>query len=183
MNASPLARIGRAWWILVVYGVVSVLFGISAIVWPAATAIAFAWALGVLALVEGVVSLFALSDRSAAVPRVWLVVYALASIAFGLLAVAQPAATAGALVLMLAAWLLVAGGYRIVFAVRVREYVENEWLIVLSGVLAIALGLLFAAYPLAGLIAAAVWIGVGALVYGALQIGAGLRLRRFVREV
>ena len=48
-----------------------------------------------------------------------------------------------------------------------------------TSIVAIVLGVLLAAFPLAGLIAAMVWIGIGALVYGVLQIAAGLRLRKF----
>ncbi|HEY0181134.1 MAG TPA: DUF308 domain-containing protein [Dokdonella sp.] len=178
MRAGLLSGVGRAWWVLVVYGVISILFGLSAIVRPAATAIAFVWAIGVMALAEGLIGVFALFDRDVRVAHGGLVVYALASIAFGLIAVLQPLVAIGALILLLAAWLLVAGVYRVVFAIRVRRHVEGEWLIALSGVLAIALGLMFAAFPLAALVAAAIWIGVGALFYGALQIVAGLNLRR-----
>ena len=69
--------------------------------------------------------------------------------------------------------------HQIADIIRVRKHVSNEWMIALSGVLAIVLGVLLAAFPLAGLIAAMVWIGIGALVYGVLQIAAGLRLCKF----
>ena len=51
----------------------------------------------------------------------------------------NPLATASVLVLFLAAWLLVAGIYRIVFAIRVRKQIQGEWLLILSGVLAVVL--------------------------------------------
>ncbi len=178
MSAIFSTSMGKAWWLLVVYGAISALFGISALVHPASAGIALAWAIGVMALAEGIISFVALFDASVRVPRGWLVFYAIASILFGIVAIVQPAAMAGALILLLAAWLVVAGIYRIVFAIRVRKHVSNEWMIALSGVLAIVLGLLLAAFPLAGLIAAMVWIGIGALVYGVLQIAAGLKLRR-----
>lgn len=178
MNTMFSTSLGKAWWLFVVYGAISVLFGISALVHPAGAGVALAWALGIMALAEGVISLVALFDASVRVPRGWLVLYAIASILFGIVAIAQPAATAGALILLLAAWLFVAGIYRIVFAIRVRKHISNEWMIALSGVLVIVLGLLLAAFPLAGLIAAMVWIGIGALVYGVLQIVAGLKLRK-----
>jgi uncharacterized membrane protein HdeD (DUF308 family) len=49
---------------------------------------------------------------------------------------------------------------------------------VLSGILAIILGILFFAMPGLGVLAVVLWIGVGAVIYGVLQVGAAFRLRR-----
>ncbi len=47
------------------------------------------------------------------------------SLGFGILAVINPLATASVLV-FLAAWLLVAGIYRIVLAIRVRKQIQGS---------------------------------------------------------
>jgi uncharacterized membrane protein HdeD (DUF308 family) len=178
MNAGLFPHLARNWWVFVLYGAIAVVFGLFAIARPLAAAIALAWAFGVMALAEAVATVFALFHRHVAVPRGWLAVYALASLVFGLLAVFDPVAVASALLMLLAAWLVVGGVYRIVFALRVRKVIEGEWLVALSGALAIVLGLLFVLSPLAGLAVTALWIGVIAVFYGVLQIAAGLRLRR-----
>ncbi|MFC3550792.1 HdeD family acid-resistance protein [Lysobacter cavernae] len=183
MNVGLLAGLGRSWWVLVVYGVIAVLFGVAAFAWPGTTAVAIAWAFGVMALAEGVTSVIALFRKDVAISKGWLALYAIASLVFGVLAVLNPVTTAGVLLLFLAAWLLVAGIYRIVFAIRVRKEIEGEWLIALSGVLAIVLGGLFVAYPGAGLLTVALWIGAGALIYGVLQIIAGFRLRKLAHTM
>jgi uncharacterized membrane protein HdeD (DUF308 family) len=175
--------ISRTGWLLVIYGVISILFGISALLWPGSTAIALAWAFGVMALAEGIISVFALFNRHVAVSRGWLALYAIASIVFGLLAIWHPLAVVNVLLIFLSAWLIVAGIYRIVFAIRVRKEIKGEWLIALSGVLAVVLGVLFAAYPAAGLLTVTIWIGVAALVYGVLQVVAGLRVHRWKRAL
>jgi uncharacterized membrane protein HdeD (DUF308 family) len=171
--------VGRTGWLLVIYGVISVLFGLSALIWPGSTVVALAWAFGIMALAEGIASVFALFQRHVAISRGWLVLYALASIIFGLLAIMHPLAVANVLLLFLAAWLVVAGIYRIVFAIRVRKEIQGEWMIALSGVLAIVLGVLFFAYPIAGLLTLAIWIGAAALVYGVLQLIAGVKMHRW----
>ncbi|ENB4167355.1 DUF308 domain-containing protein [Stenotrophomonas maltophilia] len=177
---SPLlSAIGRSWWILLLYGLVALGFGIIAIAigWPLSAAMALAWTLGVMAIVEGVISLFALISGGSGASRGWLALYALASLGFGILAVINPLATASVLVLFLAAWLLVAGIYRIVFAIRVRKQIQGEWLLILSGVLAVVLGLLFAANPYAGVAVTTLWIGIGSLLYGLLQVLVAFKLR------
>lgn len=177
-RTSPLlTAIGRSWWVLMLYGVVAVVFGLIAIARPLSAATALAWALGVMALVEGLISLFALFGRSG-VPRGLLLVYALASLVFGVLAVLNPLATASVLILLLAAWLIVAGIYRIVFAIRVRKELQGEWLLILSGVLAIVLGAMMVANPMAGIAVTTLWIGIGSLLYGVLQIAVAWRIRR-----
>ncbi|AWH55572.1 hypothetical protein C1924_19065 [Stenotrophomonas sp. ESTM1D_MKCIP4_1] len=178
---SPLlSAIGRSWPILLLYGVAALGFGITAIGWPMAAATALAWVLGLLAIAEGVISLLALISGGSGAPRGWLLLYAVASLGFGAVAVINPLATASVLVLLLAAWLLVAGIYRIVFALRVRRHIRGEWVLILSGVLAIVLGLLFAANPLAGVAVTTLWMGIGSLVYGVLQIVVALKLRKLV---
>lgn len=176
---SPLlSAVGRSWWILLLYGLVALGFGIIAIGWPMSAAIALAWTLGVMAIVEGVISLLALITGGSGASRGWLLLYVVASLGFGILAVINPLATASVLVLFLAAWLLVAGIYRIVFAIRVRRQIHGEWLLILSGVLAIVLGLLFAANPYAGVAVTTLWIGIGSLLYGVLQVLVAFKLRK-----
>ncbi len=170
--------VGRTGWVLIIYGVISILFGLSALVWPGTTVVALAWAFGVMSLAEGIVSGFALFNRDVAISKGWLALYAVASVVFGLLAIWHPLAVVSVLLVFLAAWLIVAGIYRIVFAIRVRKEIEGEWMIALSGVLAIVLGGLFVAYPAAGLLTIAIWIGAAALIYGVLQLVAGVKLHR-----
>ena len=128
------ASLGRSWWVLVLYGVIAVLFGIGAFVWPGKTAVAIAWAFGVMALAEGVISLIALFRKD--VPDLQGLAGAVCA---GLDRVrlswpcCNPLAVAGILLMFLAAWLLVAGIYRIVLAIRIRKEIEGEWLIALSG--------------------------------------------------
>ncbi|WP_448134677.1 HdeD family acid-resistance protein [Stenotrophomonas rhizophila] len=176
---SPVVSlVARSWWVLLLYGLVALVFGAVAILQPLAAATALVWAIGVMAVVEGVISLVALFGGNSGVSRGWLAVYALASLVFGVLAVINPLATASVLVLLLAVWLIVAGIHRIVFAVRVRRHIQGEWLLILSGVLAIVLGALLVANPLAGVAVTTLWIGIGSLIYGVLQVVVAFRLRR-----
>lgn len=177
MNSLP-QQAARGGWTLVLFGVLALVFGVATLVWPAVSVLAMVMTFGVLSLADGVVSLLGVFRKSIALPNWVLVLYALLSLAFGVLAVSQPAQMAEALLWLLALWLVIAGIARIVFAVQLRKLVEGEWMLVLSGLLAVALGLLFFARPGIGLITIALWVGVGALLYGVLQVWAGTRLLR-----
>lgn len=176
---GPLSLLARSWWVLLIYGLLAALFGLYALTRPLGAAMAMTWALGVLALAEGLLGLFALFDKNSAAPKGWLALYAILSLLFGVLAVFNPVSMAGSLVLVLAAWLIVGGIFRIVFAIRVRKLISNEWLLILSGALSIVLGVLMAMNPLAGLVVTTLWIGALFLVYGVFQIVGAFRLRKF----
>lgn len=172
-------RVARQWWVLLLFGVLALLFGVVAILQPLQLAtILTVWA-GVLSLFEGGVALVAVIRGQAPVSRGWSLLYVLASLLFGVLAVLKPVAMASALLLMGAAWLLIAGVYRIAMAIRLRKQIRGEGWLILSGALAVLLGLMFALNPLAGIAVTAMWIGALALVYGIFQLVAAFRLRRF----
>ncbi len=180
--AGPLfGTLSRHWWVVLLFGLFAVAFGVLALMAPVRTAAVLAMWLGVMAIVEGVVALASAIGGSAPVSRGWAVFYALVSLAFGVLAILNPLAMASVLLLFLAAWLVVGGIYRIVFAIRVRRHIRGEWLLVLSGLLAVALGVMFALNPLGGLMVTSLWIGAMALVYGVLQVVVAFRLRRLGR--
>lgn len=171
-------QVKRGGWTLVVFGVLALAFGIGTLLWPAVSVLAMVLTFGVLSLADGVVSLISIFRKSVALPNWVLLLYALVSIGFGVLAISQPAQMAEAMLWLLALWLLVAGIARIVFAVQVRKLVNGEWMLALSGLLAVALGVLFFARPGIGLATIAIWVAVGALFYGVLQLWVGIKLLR-----
>ena len=134
-----------------------------------------------MALVEAVISFFALFSKDAPVSKGWLLFYAIISAIFGVLAIMNPMIMAGSLVIVLGLWLIIAGIYRIVFAIRVRKVIDGEWWMILAGVLGILLGVMFIAEPVAGVVTSALWIGILALVYGIFQIMASFRIRKLAK--
>lgn len=180
--AGPmLGTLSKNWWVVLLFGLLAIAFGVMTLMSPMSTAAFLAWWLGVMAIVEGVIALAAAFGGSAPVSRGWAVFYGLVSVAFGILAILNPLATAGVLLLFLAAWLIVGGIYRIVFAIRVRKHIQGEWMLILSGLLAVLLGVMFAMSPASGLVVTSLWIGALALVYGVLQVIAAFRLRTLAK--
>ncbi len=95
----------------------------------------------------------------------------------GLVAVMWSGLTAIGLVYIIAAWGLVTGALEIAAGLRLRKEVRGEWLLLLSGIASIALGLLIVAVPLVGVSAIAFWLGAYAFVFGALLVALAFRLR------
>ena len=177
------SSVTRSWWVFLLYGIVAIAFGLAALIWQSQTLLALIMGFGLLSLADGVVSLLSIFRKDVALPNWILALYGLISIGFGVWAVMRPEQFGTALLWVLALWLVLAGFARVIFAVLIRKVVEGEWLLALSGLLAIALGVLFFVNPNVGVITIALWVGVGALLYGALQIFVALRLRKLQKVV
>jgi uncharacterized membrane protein HdeD (DUF308 family) len=179
LHSEFFTTLSRHWWLFTSRGVLAVLFGILALIWPALTLLVLVLLWGVYAIVDGVLALaaaFRTRDRGRAV---WaLILIGIAGIAAGFLTFAWPAITGLVLLMLIAAWAIVVGILQIVTAVRLRKEIDNEWLLGLSGVLSVAFGALLIWSPGAGAIALAWAIGWYAILFGVLLIALGFKLRR-----
>jgi uncharacterized membrane protein HdeD (DUF308 family) len=170
--------LARNWWALALRGAAAIIFGIIALFWPPAAVAALVAVFGAYALVDGIFNLVA-AVRAGREGQRWgvLVFEGIVSVLVGVLTLFYPGVTALALVLFVGAWSLVTGVAEIVAAIKLRRFIEGEWLLALSGILSVAFGILLFISPMIGAIAIAIWIGAYAVVFGALLVGLALRLR------
>jgi len=114
---------------------------------------------------------------AAAGRRFWLVLQGIAGIVIGVITFAWPDVTTLVLLAFIAAWAIVTGGLQIYAAIRLRRELRGEWLLALGGALSVAAGIALLAWPASGALALVLLIGAYALVFGAVLIALGLRLR------
>jgi uncharacterized membrane protein HdeD (DUF308 family) len=110
-------------------------------------------------------------------PRWMLILGGILGIAIGLLTINRPDVTAVALVLLIGVWSIATGITEVVAAYNFRQVLENEWLLVISGVISLAFGVLLIVAPGTGIFAVLYLIGYYAIFAGIVYIGMGLRLR------
>jgi uncharacterized membrane protein HdeD (DUF308 family) len=173
-----LRTLAQNWWAIVLRGVCAVLFGLGAFAWPGMTLAVLVLLYGAYALVEGVLAVaWALVGRAAG-PFPWGVLLAgLAGVGVGIVTFLYPGLTALALLYLIAAWAIIRGVFEIIAAVHLRKELENEWLLALTGILSIVLGVILIVAPGAGALAVLWWIGAFAIVFGILSIVLGFRLK------
>lgn len=170
--------LARNWWSLVIRGILAIAFGVLTFIWPGITIAVLVLLFGAYALIDGVVNLVGMFAGSRPEERWWaLLIEGIVGIAAGLITFFWPGITALSLVFVIAAWAFVTGIFELVAAVRLRREISGEWLLILSGIASLLLGVLFAALPLVGILAIAFTVGIYAIIFGALMVSLGFRLR------
>ena len=177
-NPALIRPVAENWWAVGLRGVLAIIFGIAAVAWPLAALAGLilvfgAWALadGVLALVEAVIH-WRESRRWA------LLAEGALGIIFGAVVLVSPWIAILAWVYVIAAWALVTGVLEVVTGIRLRDQIEGEFWMILSGVVSIIFGLLITFWPLESALALTWLIGVYALVYGVFLLVLAFRLKR-----
>jgi uncharacterized membrane protein HdeD (DUF308 family) len=82
------------------------------------------------------------------------------------------------LVYYIAGWAMLAGLFKIITAFRIRNEVKGEWMLGLSGLVSILIGVILIFRPGAGVLAVAWLIGVLAVIVGIFQLFLGLKFRK-----
>jgi uncharacterized membrane protein HdeD (DUF308 family) len=170
--------LGRNWWALAVRGVVAVLLGLIAFIMPGVTLAAIVLLFGAYAVVDGIFAIVAAVRAAEHHERWWtLALQGVVDILAGIIAFVWPAATALALLFLVAFWAIVTGVLEIAAAIRLRREIQGEWLLILSGILSVLFGGVLLALPTAGLLVIVWWIGAYALVSGVVLIALAFKLR------
>ena len=173
-----LTQFGRAWWLVALRGVAAVVFGVLAFIWPGVTILALVILWGAYALADGILALIsAFHVRERGKPMWALLLIGVLGVAAGIVTFLWPGITALALLMLIAAWAFVMGIFQIIAAIRLRKEIEHEWLLGLSGVLSVIFGVLMVLSPGAGALAVLWVIASYSIVFGALLIFLGFRLK------
>jgi uncharacterized membrane protein HdeD (DUF308 family) len=167
---------GKGWGWVLAYGILLVIVGIVALANPLATGAATGILLGFLLLLYGVAALVA-GFRAHGHSGRWLeVALGVLALLAGIAVLLNPVAGALSLVWLLGAWLVVAGAFQLLFAIRSRA---NRFWTVVMGVLDIVLGLfLLLSDPGTALSFLAIVVGISFAVRGVFLIWLAFQLRK-----
>jgi uncharacterized membrane protein HdeD (DUF308 family) len=175
--------LARNWWLLLLRGIAGIIFGVLTFFWPEMSLVALVLLFGAFAFADGVFTFINGIRERRANDRWWLLILqGLMGIGAGVVTAVWPAISALALLYVIAAWALVTGALEIAAAIRLRKVIEGEWLLALSGIASVLLGILLFVFPGPGALAVVLWIGAYALVSGVLLIVLAFRLRSWARD-
>lgn len=161
---------------LFLLGGVAIIFGIIASIWPISTVLTLVVVWGFYAIADGV-ALLVDAARGRTESRGWSIFMGIISLLAGLVAVFHPLSSATSLTWVLGIWLLVRGIMQIMEGFKHAE-AGSKWLTVLAGVAYAVAGLIIMANSAAAALSLSVWLGLLAILWGVLLIGAGFALRK-----
>ncbi|CAN5765931.1 HdeD family acid-resistance protein [soil metagenome] len=167
------------WWAVALRGVFAIIFGILAFIRPGITLEVLVLFFGAYALMDGIFAMISALRHNRGARQWWLLLEGIVGIVAGMLTFFWPGVTAIALVYLIASWAVITGIFEILSAIELRKTINNEWLLILDGLLSVLFGVLIALYPGMGALTVAWIIGLYAMAFGVLLLGFGFRLRHW----
>ncbi len=165
-------------WALIARGILSIIWGIIALVVPRIALLVFIYVFAAYALINGIlVVIWAIRERDVAPYWGLLLVEGVVGIVIGVLAFFWPSETALILLFLIAFWAIITGIIEVITVFIARGDTAQEWLLGIAGGVSIVFGLILLFNPLVGLLALLWVVGIYAIIYGVLLIVRALQSR------
>jgi uncharacterized membrane protein HdeD (DUF308 family) len=176
--------LSRNWWALLLRGIVAILFGVLVFMQPGISLAALVLLFGAFAFADGVLASWtAISHRKDRENWWVLLLEGLLGVGVGALALLKPGLTALALLFYIALWAVATGVLEIVIAVRLRNEIQGEWMLILAGLASVAFGALLIASPGPGALAVLWLIASYAILFGVLFVFLAFRIRGTAKKI
>jgi uncharacterized membrane protein HdeD (DUF308 family) len=170
---NDVPELGRNWWLFVVLGVICLVTGILAIVWPGITLLTLGIIAGVYLMIAAVMEII---DAIIGDPggRALSAILGIVSLIAGLIFIRRPGESLLAIVIVAGIFLVSEGVIRIV---RAFASTGARWWGVAIGAVDAIIGIIVLAWPNIGLATLAVFFAATMVIRGTFAIVAGFKLR------
>lgn len=172
---------GKYWWIPLVAGVLSVIVGVVALVYPGPTLLvvgiifgAYLAAWGTMLIIDSVTT-----HGEPTFARILGVIVGLLGVLTGLILLVRPGESVVTAALVLGFWWVLSGVMRLARGIAMS--VGRTWNLVM-GVLGLIAGIIILAQPEIGLVTLVWIVGLGLILQGMVEIAAGWGIRRLHKE-
>ena len=174
-NAQALCR--RTWWVFLVGGLASVVFGIFAFLSPGIALLVLSMFFAAAILVDGASNIVgAVQHREKDGWWIMLLIGILGVVAGGY-ALLNPPLSMMAFILLVAFEAILLGVFLLMLGYKVRKATTREWILYLTGALSLLFGILVIMNPAAGGLSVVYLIAGWALVIGALKMLFAFRVK------
>ena len=174
-NAQALCR--RTWWVFLVGGLASVIFGILAFMKPGIALLVLSMFFAAAILVDGASNIVgAVQHREKDGWWIMLLIGILGVVAGGY-ALLNPPVSMMAFIFLVAFEAILLGVFLLMLGYKVRKATSREWILYVTGVLSVLFGILVVMNPTAGSRSVVYLIAGWALVIGALKVLFAFRVK------
>ena len=173
------AALGRNWWLLLLRGLVAIVFALLTWAQPGVSLAALVLVFGIYVLADGLLGVWSAIAKRRDNRHWWLLLlWGLVGIVVGVMTFIMPGITGLVLLMYIAAWAVITGVLQIVAAIRLRKEIKGEWLLILSGLVSVAFGVLLFLQPGAGALAVAWIIAAYAFIFGVLMVLLAFKVKK-----
>lgn len=177
LSSDARALCQRNWWVFLVGGIASVLFGVLAFAQPITAWLVVATLFAAAILVDGVSNVVG-SLRHRQKDGWWIMLLmGLLGVAVGAYGLLNPAVSMAAFVFLVAFEAGLLGIFLLMLGYKVRAVTQREWMLYVAGALSVLFGMLLVINPAAGGVSVMWMIAGWAVVTGALKIVFAFRIR------
>lgn len=168
----------RNWWMLLIRGFAAVLFGLAILfVWPGLVIQTMVLVFAVYAVIDGIFA-FISGIRNRENPRWWAAVLeGGVGVLAGIGAFLFPGLAVLTLLYIIAFWAVLTGVMEIAGALQLRREIDNEWMLILSGVLSIIFGIVLVVFPESSLLTLLWLYGGLSIAFGVVMVILAFRVR------
>lgn len=180
----------QAWWVLLLRGIVAIVFALLLLFAPGITlatgAISFAVLFGLYALIDGISAIVSAIMRR---EGQWLLILIIGvvGVVAGLAALGNPllfSVLTITIMIYIVAFNAIAGGIvEIIGAWQLRKEIDNEWMMILGGVLSVLFGVILFARPATGIEILITLVAFFLLMKGIMQGALAFRVRGWAGKI
>ncbi len=176
------------WWLVLLRGITATLLGILLFTQTGVTLMVFMLFVGAYWFVDGIFTIFAsIKGRKYLANWGWGIFTGIISLLAGLVVLGQPLMagliTASFMIYLVGFMVIISGIFSIVTGIRLRKEIDNEWSMIIGGVLSLLFGFVLIFNPLLSLIVLVYFIGALSLVGGIILIVLSFQIRKAGKAV
>jgi len=127
MQSAVKDALGAYWGLFLFQGVVMLVLGVLALIWPMVATVAIDFYVGWIFLISGIVGLIAMFSADDVPAFLWTFVTAALSVAVGVLLIWKPVEGAVTLTLVLTAFFIAEGVFQIAASIAYRAVMPGSW--------------------------------------------------------
>lgn len=161
-----------------ILAILLIVLGIILYVVPSIAIKTVSWLIGLFFIIQGVLAIYSYIKKERISLLTFNLVYGIISMVIGLLVIINPFAIANILTISLGIWLIVSGGLKINYGLRLKNIKEGSWALTLAvGIISILFGIMVILNPFSKLILVEV-IGLFLVVYGIIDLTDAILLKK-----
>jgi len=171
-----LEQLKKSWWLVAVRGVLAILFGVLALASPYLVMFSLITFFAFFAVLSGffIVTLAFIGEPE---NRFLRILEGLIFIAAGIIVYLNPVFAVGGIMIFIAAWAILSGVTQIFMAIRLRKIINNEFFLILNGIISVLFGIILAGNLISGAGVILMVIGIFSVISGIFSVMLAFRLR------